>query len=281
MPLSGFSSTITNPIPDTEDLYTIATNEVLKQHGRPSLPWSIKAQLQGRPRAEANHIFFQWSQLPITREEYFEQQSELHRQHFPTCAPLPGAAALLTTLQVAGVALALATSSHQGNFYLKTDHLKDFMSPFPPERRVLGDDPRIPKGRGKPAPDIYLVALETINAGLRKEGKREIRVEECLVLEDSVPGVEAGRRAGMRVLWVPHPELKAEFQGKEAQVLAGKIGDGEGLEPVEGVPAKVLPAGALAGWPSKEGDGWAEAVDSLEEFDYPKYGIKVPAKAKV
>jgi pseudouridine 5'-phosphatase len=52
----------------------------------------------------------------------------------------------------------------------------------------------------------------------------KIRPEECLVFEDSVPGVEAGRRAGMRVIWVPHRGLAGEFRGKEQEVLAGKTG---------------------------------------------------------
>ena len=34
---------------DSEDKYTICTNEVLREYGRPDLPWHIKAQLQGRP----------------------------------------------------------------------------------------------------------------------------------------------------------------------------------------------------------------------------------------
>lgn len=37
---------------NTEDLYTICTNEVLHEYGKPDLPWNIKAQLQGRPAPE-------------------------------------------------------------------------------------------------------------------------------------------------------------------------------------------------------------------------------------
>lgn len=37
---------------DTEDLYSIVTNEVLRECGKPDLPWSIKAQMQGRPGPE-------------------------------------------------------------------------------------------------------------------------------------------------------------------------------------------------------------------------------------
>lgn len=37
---------------DSEDKYTLITNEVLAMYGKPDLPWSIKAQLQGRPQPE-------------------------------------------------------------------------------------------------------------------------------------------------------------------------------------------------------------------------------------
>jgi len=77
-----------------------------------------------------------------------------------------------------------------------------------------------------------------------------------------VPGVEAGRRAGMRVIWCPHPELKREFTGREAEVLAGMIGDGSGVFG-EGT-------GTL-------GDGWSEYLETLEDFPYEKYGIVVGA----
>ena len=80
---------------------------------------------------------------------------------------------------------------------------------IPSAHKVLGDDKRVPKGRGKPAPDIYLVALQSINDNL-PDGVPKIEPRECLVFEDSVIGVEAGRRAGMRVVWVPHQKLAAE-----------------------------------------------------------------------
>ena len=40
---------------DTEDIYTLCNNVILHQCGRPSLPWNIKAQLQGRPGPEVCH----------------------------------------------------------------------------------------------------------------------------------------------------------------------------------------------------------------------------------
>ena len=34
---------------DSEDKYTVCTNDVLREYGKPDLPWHIKAQMQGRP----------------------------------------------------------------------------------------------------------------------------------------------------------------------------------------------------------------------------------------
>ena len=200
---------------------------------------------------------------------------ELQRKYFPNTKPLPGVVDLLKTLSdivKPPQNLALATSSHKGNFLIKTNHLQDVFSVFTEERRVLGDDPRIPSGRGKPAPDIYLLALKTINDGLRnKDNFEEIRPDECLVFEDSVPGVESGRRAGMQVVWCPHSGLLQEYQGKEEEVLAGLTGQHE-----EEIPPKVETAGQMVpGAPGELRDGWAILLRSLEDFPYSRFGMDV------
>lgn len=47
----------------------------------------------------------------------------------------------------------LATSSLSHKYDLKTAHLKeDLFAHFPDDRVIVGDDPRIPPGRGKPHP---------------------------------------------------------------------------------------------------------------------------------
>ena len=51
----------------------------------------------------------------------------------------------------------------------------------------------VPRGRGKPAPDMFLLAAERLG----------VPATECLVFEDAMPGVEAARAAGMRVVQVP------------------------------------------------------------------------------
>ncbi|KAL6704778.1 hypothetical protein ACN47E_007582 [Coniothyrium glycines] len=260
---------------DSEDIYTIVTNTILERYGRPSLPWSIKAQLQGRPGPQAGAIFHAWAQLPLTEEEFFAEQRELQVALFPNCKPLPGVMDLLEGLKQRGVHMALATSSHAGNFRLKSAHLGHLFRYFAPEHQVLGDDPRIPKGRGKPAPDIYLLALATLNKTLEAQGQEPIRPEECLVFEDSVPGVESGRRAGMQAVWVPHPELLVEYQEREKEVLAGLTGEHKEDEEkqLHKIEAEVSQGKRREGAPGQLDDGWARRLKSLEDFPYKSYGI--------
>lgn len=264
---------------DSEDLYTICTNRILARYDRPNLPWSIKAQIQGRPGPQAGEIFHAWAQLPISLEEFWAQQSEIQRELFPNTKPLPGVMQLLEGLRERGVKMALATSSHAGNYKLKSSHLPElFDEYFHDDHKVLGDDPRIRPGRGKPAPDIYLLALSTLNNTLVGQGHAPIQPEECLVFEDSVPGVEAGRRAGMQAVWCPHPELLVEYRGREKEVLAGLTGahkDDE-EEQLEHTEVEVMQGKRRVGMPGELDDGWAKLLESLVGFPYHEFGIESP-----
>ncbi|KAF2272552.1 HAD-like protein [Westerdykella ornata] len=263
---------------DSEDLYTIVTNTLLEKYNRPPLPWSIKAQMQGRPGPQAGEIFHAWAQLPISWEEYMEENVKLQREHFPRSKPLPGVLELLEQLREARIHMALATSSHSGNYKLKSSHLPHLFDEYFEDRhKILGDDPRIPKGRGKPAPDIYLLALDVLNATLRERGEKEILPEECLVFEDSVPGVEAGRRAGMQVVWCPHPGLLMEYKGREKEVLAGLTGEHKEDEEIElrRSEVQVSQGRRRVGLPGEVDDGWAKLLETLENFPYEEFGIQV------
>lgn len=191
------------------------------------------------------------------------------RLNFPNCEPLPGAEKLLSDLSRARgassgdrieLALASSTKSHSYELKISREETKRLLGHFPPDRRVLGDDPRLRQGRGKPAPDIYLVALQSLNSAADPD-RKPIMPKECLVFEDSVAGVEAGRRAGMRVVWVPHPDVAVEYQARQKDMLAGRTG--------------MIEIGDY--WQVGEiDDGWAENLSSLEDFDLEKYGIDVP-----
>ena len=252
---------------NTEEILTTIHNQILAQHSAGPLTWPIKAQLQGLTIREAIALVLSWANVTsvVTIEEYMAKMHALQEIKFPTAKPLPGVEKLLADLSTAmsgqsgrKIHLGLATSSDRHRFELKTRHLEGLFQYFKDERRVLGDDRRIPKGRGKPWPDIYLLALEGINGGLGEE-EEPVRPEECLVLEDAVLGVLAGRRAGMRVLWVPSEGVAGEYRGREGSVLAGlREGDEDEGRTI--------------------GDGFGEQAVNLVRFPYNRYGIALTWK---
>ena len=252
---------------DSEDVITLCTNELLSKYSRPAFTRSIRVQLMGVPDSTNGDVFHDWAKLPIPREDFARELEEQMQLRFQNCKPLPGAEQLLSDLSHAQnssgdrIKLALASSSKSHSYRLKTSRpeTKQLLEFFQPGQRILGDDARLPKGRGKPAPDIYLLALQSLNSAI-DTGEKTIMPEECLVFEDSVAGVEAGRRAGMRVIWVPHQDVAAEYGDKQELVLAGRMN-----------------SNALGNdWQlGKVGDGWADIFPSLENFDHEKYGIEV------
>ncbi|WYZ37072.1 hypothetical protein EsH8_II_000578 [Colletotrichum jinshuiense] len=253
---------------NSEDIITVCTNQLLAKYGRPPFTRTIRAQLMGVPGSTNSDQFHNWAKLPVPREHFARDLKEQMRLHFPNCEPLPGAEELLSSLSRARstssgdrIELALASSTKSDTYELKTSRpeTKRLLSFFQSARQVLGDDPRMQRGRGKPAPDIYLLALESLNSEI-ESNEKTIKPNECLVFEDSVAGVEAGRRAGMRVVWVPHQDVAVEYQAREKDVLAARsglfdVGEDWQLENID--------------------DGWAESISSLEHFDFQKYGIDV------
>ena len=252
---------------NSEDIITSSINQLLEKYGRPVLTRSIRVQLMGVPDSTNSDTFHNWAKLPISREQFAREATEQMRLGFPNCKPLPGAEKLLSNLSRARSAtsgerieLALASSTSRHNYELKTStpETKRLLSFFRADRQVLGDDPRVQ--RRKPAPDIYLVALESLNLEAADSDRKPITPDECLVFEDSLVGVEAGRRAGMKVIWVPHADVAAEYEARQSDVLAG-------LAEITGVgnDCKV----------GEMDDGWVERIPSLEHFNYEKYSIEL------
>lgn len=87
----------------------------------------------------------------------------------------------------------------------------------------------------KPAPDVYLEVLKRLNARSSTEGA--ISAGECLVIEDSVPGIKAALSAGMKCLAVTNSytaeELSRAHMVRESLSGVG-IHDLKGLFPEGG-----------------------------------------------
>ena len=98
-----------------------------------------------------------------------------------------GVERVLNDLKSNGAAMAIATSSPKVNvdFYKEIFQLSRWF----PEDRIIFDDGTI---KGKPAPDLFLLAAERL----------DLPPKECLVVEDSVTGIQSALAAGIGKIYL-------------------------------------------------------------------------------
>ena len=97
--------------------------------------------------------------------------------------PIPGASSVLDTMANAGVPYCVASSGDHEKINL-TLGLTGLLSKL--DGRIFS---ATDVANGKPAPDLFLQAAQSMNADSFG----------CVVIEDSLPGVAAGLEAGMKV----------------------------------------------------------------------------------
>ena len=97
---------------------------------------------------------------------------------------IDGVVAFMKELREKGVRLSIVTSSNDAkmaNAYREHPELKSMVDTIITADRVT---------HSKPHPECFLLGAETL----------EVPVENCIVFEDSFHGIEAGNRAGMKVI---------------------------------------------------------------------------------
>lgn len=151
------------------------------------LPLDMIQRTLGATAAFSCDLYHQHFPHLDTQKLFVDFREKMHELARAGQIPLKkGARALLDCLAEKGIPCAVASSSpiQTVSLYLE-------------KNGVLGAFQAIVAGRkdiaSKPAPDIFLLAAQQLNTP----------PEFCLVLEDSVNGVKAGRAAGMQVAMVP------------------------------------------------------------------------------
>ncbi|MGB3495966.1 MAG: HAD-IA family hydrolase [Elainellaceae cyanobacterium] len=199
---------------NTEPLIFEVAQAIAQRYGK-TLDLSTRAQTAGRQARDSAQVVIDAAGLPIDVDTYLAEKEPLVAQYYPLAQPMPGARRLTRHLRQHNVPQAIATSSSQRPFSFKTQAYGDWLAEF--SRVVTGDDPAIQ--RGKPAPDIFLIAARRLGADS----------SHCLVFEDSLAGVAAAKAAGMHVVAVPDPMIDPMLYADADQVLPSL----ESFEPVD------------------------------------------------
>lgn len=79
--------------------------------------------------------------------------------------------------------------------------------------------------RTKPAPDCYLAGFGKLNDQRRGDRLLPLLGRECLVIEDSPPGIQAGAAAGMRTLGVTNTVAESALRAAGAEIVTASLAD--------------------------------------------------------
>jgi HAD superfamily hydrolase (TIGR01509 family) len=171
---------------DSEPLWLKAEIEVMAEVG---CHWDEQDQINclGGP-AERTERYMQERSQNIKPYGYFiNRLHEVMRARITNELDLiPNALSLLKECKDAGIKTALVTASSR-------DLMTIVLKRFPPgtfDVVVSGDDVQ----KSKPDPAPYLLAAKQLSVDILK----------CLVLEDSLTGVQSGLSSGAKVIGIPH-----------------------------------------------------------------------------
>ncbi|HLM08955.1 MAG TPA: HAD family phosphatase [Thermoleophilaceae bacterium] len=169
---------------DSEPLARRAWERTLAGHGYEVTDDDF-AEVTGLPFETVHGYFAERASLPPSGPVWREYSGGLFELIDAAARPFPDALETLDELTRARVPVAIASSSSR-------ERLDRTLSAAGLDGRVgvtvAGDE----IARGKPAPDLFLSAVERLGA----------RPERCVIVEDAAPGVEAGLAAGATVVAV-------------------------------------------------------------------------------
>ncbi|XP_021726341.1 bifunctional riboflavin kinase/FMN phosphatase-like [Chenopodium quinoa] len=171
---------------DTDGVILDVLKSFLIKYGK---EWDGREVLRiaGKTPLEASAAVVEAYNLPCTAEEFEKEFTPMLSDHLSNIKPLPGAKQLINHLHGHGIPIALASNSPRTSIEKKLSYHHGWKESF---SVVIGGDE---VKAGKPSADLFLEAAKRLN----------VQPSSCLVIEDSIPGVTAGKAAGMEVIAVP------------------------------------------------------------------------------
>jgi len=133
-----------------------------------------------------------------------EKQQNYRRRVAANIRPMPGAIALIKSLQEHGIKSAIASSAAPENIEIITKGLgiKDCFQAMAHGTEVK---------EGKPSPQIFLLAAK----------KLKVKPDNCVVIEDAIAGVAAAKQAGMKCIAVTNSHPKKDL--KKADLIVDTL----------------------------------------------------------
>jgi len=184
---------------DTEQIYYNVTSKILRGYGK-DYTLELRSRSLGLRQYDSADLLIKETGIPMTVDELMKERNEKNIKEFPTAKPMPGVMRLVKHLKAHDIPIAVATSSSRENFVIKSSNNQELFSMF--DNVTCGSDPNVKNG--KPAPDLFIAAWKKMD---------NPPLNQCLVFEDAINGVQAAKNAGMNVIWVPDLNIAKLYPG--------------------------------------------------------------------
>jgi HAD superfamily hydrolase (TIGR01509 family) len=179
---------------DSEPLWSKAEQQLLARRNLGYSP-QLKAVMMGLDSSEAVGFLIRHYDLQESVGDVVEERNQLIAELFKEhLKPVPNVLELLRSMRDSGIKTGLASSSPKELVDLALGRL-NITGLF--DLILNGDQ----VARGKPAPDIYLMAARELG----------VSHENCLVIEDAPHGVAAAKAAGMCCLAISASASETEL----------------------------------------------------------------------
>jgi len=150
-------------------------------------------------------------------EKVLDDKTDLHRQMIEELPLFPGVLTFLkATAREFSLGLVSMANKTEVGYVFERANLTPLFSVV-----VTAEDASV----CKPAPDCYLAGLLKLNEKRQHERKLPLLASECLAIEDSPPGIQSARAAGMRTLGVTNTVSADALRAAGADVVTGSLAD--------------------------------------------------------
>lgn len=188
-------------IVDSNPFHKIALKQFCKKYGHELSEMQLREKIYGRPNKDWIPNVFGKIEEKLMREYEAEKEGLFRELYKDDIKPLEGLVDFLKHLDKYNLSRAIATSAPRPNvdFTLAKTGTEKY---FP----VILDESFVSKG--KPDPEIYLKAAAAL----------KYPPEKCIVFEDSLSGVRAGKDAGCKVVGITTTHTREELDETDLNI---------------------------------------------------------------
>jgi beta-phosphoglucomutase len=184
---------------DNIGYHIIALKMFCERHGRHVTDEEFKQHISGKTTKEVMNYVFRTELSESDIKRYNDEKEGIYRDIYrPHMKPSKGLIGFLEMLKKNKIKIGIATAGPEVNmrYIFEGINIEKYIDAWINGDMIIN---------GKPHPEIYLRAAEMLN----------ISPSKCIVVEDSILGIQSGRNAGMKIIAITNVHPREELNSAD------------------------------------------------------------------